>query len=204
MRIARRIIISLAALGVAALVTCGLWFSHEGYQAYIVHTGSMTGTYNSGDLVIDRPVRGPLHVGESITFYHSGLSSDVVTHRIVGLNRGTIQTKGDANRTPDAWDIRHNQVRGIVTASLPKVGYVVYYLKQRAGVASVMTATLAMVLLWTIFFPSALGAAVSEDMPNIAAPEAVGLVKLRGRARSARNTADAVETLRTNGLATIS
>ena len=124
----------------------------RGYRAYIVHTGSMNGTYNSGDLVIDKPFKGALHVGEVITFLHSGLSSDVVTHRIASLHDGTIQTKGDANPTKDAWNIRYGQVKGVVVASIPKGGFIVYFFKQPAGIAAAVTSVVALILLYGLFF----------------------------------------------------
>ena len=141
------------ALGCVAAI--GVHLYREGYRAYIVHTGSMTGTYNEGALVIDKPVTAPIKVGEVITFLHSGLSSDVVTHRVINLDGGTIQTKGDANPTPDTWHIRHNQVKGVVTASIPDGGYVAYFFKQRAGDAAAMTTVIALVLLWGLFFAPA-------------------------------------------------
>lgn len=155
MKIARRIVTGLVLAILLAAVAAGFQLYRAGYRAYIVHTGSMTGTYDSGDLIIDKPITGPLRVGEVITFYHSGLSSDVVTHRVYSLKHGTIQTKGDANNTPDTWNIRHDQVVGAVTASLPKMGYVAYFLKQPAGDAAVVTGLLAVLLLWGLFFPSA-------------------------------------------------
>jgi signal peptidase len=202
MRHIRRLVISLVAVGIALLVGGGLWLSHQGYHAYIVHTGSMTGTYNSGDLVIDKPVTGPLRIGEPITFYHSGLSSDVVTHRIVGLKRGTIQTKGDANRTRDTWDIRHNQVKGTVMTSLPTMGYAIYFLKQPAGVAAVMTAALAIIFLWGMFFPTELSELVPPAAGAAAGRALNGVNQLRGHGRHRRADSDAVEILRSRQLAT--
>lgn len=152
---ARRVMLGVASLSIAAFVTAGaaLWH-HAGYRAYIVHTGSMNGTYNSGDLVFDRRAAGPLHVGEVITFLHSGLSSDVVTHRIVGLSGGTIQTKGDANPTADTWNIRYDQVQGVVQTSIPRAGYLVYFFQQRAGDAAAVTGAIALMLLYDLFFGS--------------------------------------------------
>lgn len=159
MTLARRIAIGLIVLVVAQVAAIGLQLHREGYSAYIVHTGSMTGTYNSGGLVIDKPVKAPLHVGEAITFRHSDLSTNLVTHRIVGLKGGTIQTKGDANKVRDTWKIRHNQVKGVVVHYLPDMGYVVYFLKHRSGIAAVMTGLIAVVLLWDLFFAAGSNAA---------------------------------------------
>lgn len=135
-----------AAAGVAV-------FAHDGYRIYIVHTGSMVPTYDPGDVVIDKP-SGALRPGEVITFLHSGLSSDLVTHRITDLQDGVIHTKGDANRTPDVWNIRPDQVKGVVIYSVPRAGYALVYLKSPLGIASVVTSVLSLFLLYALFFPS--------------------------------------------------
>jgi signal peptidase len=170
-KLARLVGIGLMLMLLAVPAVLGLRLHREGWRAYIIHTGSMTGTYDSGGLVIDKPVTSPLRVGQTITFLHSGLSSDVVTHRIVGLKDGTIQTKGDANKVADTWDIRHNQVKGAVVQYLPHMGYVVYFLKHRSGDAAVMTGLLAMVLLWELFFETA-DAEAAECATRSPAPRA--------------------------------
>lgn len=150
----RRITIGLVVTILGAAVVAGVLVHRAGYHAYIIHTGSMTGTYNTGDLVIDRPVTSPIRVGQVITFRHSGLSTDLVTHRVVGLHNGTIQTKGDANQVKDTWNIRPEQVRGVVTACIPQAGYVAYFFKQPAGDAAAVAAVLALILLYGLFFGS--------------------------------------------------
>jgi signal peptidase len=148
----KQLVLGLALLSLCAVGTAGFIFWHHGERAYIIHTGSMDGTYDIGDLVIDKQATGPLHIGDVITFQHSGSSSDVVTHRIVGLSGGTIQTKGDANPTPDVWTIRYDQVKGVVGTSISKAGYIVYFFKQRSGDAAAATGVLALVLLSGLFF----------------------------------------------------
>ncbi|XAS77191.1 signal peptidase I [Dermatophilaceae bacterium Sec6.4] len=152
MSIARRLMIGLFAMLLGAAIIGGVQLHRAGYRAYIIHTGSMTGALNTGDLIIDRPASSTLHIGEVITFLHSGQANDVVTHRIVSLNDGTIQTKGDANQVKDTWNIRHNQVKGVVATTIPKAGYVVYFFKQPAGDAAAVTGVLALILLYGLFF----------------------------------------------------
>ena len=125
----------------------------QGYRVYVVHTGSMTPTFRPGDIVIDRPAQHRYHAGEVITFRHSAQTTDVVTHRITDITpAGLIHTKGDANRTADVWDIRPDQVRGSVAMSAPAAGYLLVFLHQPAGVASLALAVLAIALLWRLFF----------------------------------------------------
>ena len=153
-RIVRRAALVLVVLGTLA-VGLGAWVS--GYRVYVVHTGSMEPTYSPGSVVIDGPAPHHYLVGQVITFRHSASMTDVVTHRIVDLRGGVIHTKGDANPTPDSWTIHPKLVRGLTVATLPGVGYAAVFLRQPAGVASIMTTALAIFLLWGLFFaqPSA-------------------------------------------------
>ena len=156
MRVARRISRVITGLALVGIVSAVVWFFASGHRAYVVHTGSMSPTYKPGSLVIDAPAHGNYHPGEVITFRHSALTTDVVTHRVTDItSTGIIHTKGDANRTADVWDIRPDQVRGTVITGLPFAGYVVVYLQQPAGIGSVVTALLGLILLWGLCFPAA-------------------------------------------------
>jgi signal peptidase len=170
-----------------------LW--HDGYRAYVVHTGSMMPTYNPGDVIIDKPAGG-LHVGETITFRHSDLTTDVVSHRIRRITPHGIVTKGDANRTADAWRIRPDQVRGQVVHAIPRLGFVMIFLKQPAGVGSVMTAVLALILLWDLFFASATRPAIATRMVNEAVCRTVAMDRLRRARRNEPLAPDRVSALR--------
>lgn len=153
-----------AALLVIGLVGTGLAFYLQGYRVYVVHTGSMEPDYMPGDIVVDKPASGSYHKGEVITFLHSAYADDVVTHRVYGITaQGLIRTKGDANRTPDAWYIRPNQVEGQALFKVPDLGYVFAYFREPTGVASLATGLFAIVLLWGIFFPAQPDPPTRED-----------------------------------------
>jgi signal peptidase len=150
----RRLGLLVAVLLLTGAVATVGSFWLRGYRIYVVHTGSMEPTYLPGDLVVDRPAP---HVrpGEVITFRHSDLTTDVVTHRVTAVTpAGLIHTKGDANRSADVWEIRPDQVQGRVTLHVRGLGYLAVYLKQPAGLGSLITALLAIVLLWGLFFPT--------------------------------------------------
>jgi signal peptidase I len=127
---------------VSALVTAALMIvpAAIGLQRYIITTGSMTGTYDPGSVVFDKPVaQSELRVGDVITYRppldagHTGL----VTHRIVRIGRDArglleLRTKGDANNVADQWKFSmtggHAQR---VVASVPYVGYLFAELTRR-------------------------------------------------------------------------
>ena len=143
-----------AALLCAIVITGGLAW-HSGYRLYIVHTGSMTPTLRVGDAVLDGPPRATYHPGEIITFRHSDLTADLVTHSVIDIKAGKIHTKGDANRTADVWDIRPDQVQGVVIRRFPRMGYVLVFLRQPVGIASVVIGLLVLMLLRRLFSPTA-------------------------------------------------
>ena len=111
-----------------------------GFQRYVILTGSMTGTYDRGAIVFDRPIpTAELKVGDPITYAPPpGFTSQtLVTHRIWWIGRGAngervFRTKGDANKYPDAWKFTLNQsTQNVVVFHIPEVGYVFTLLSLR-------------------------------------------------------------------------
>jgi signal peptidase len=99
-----------------------------GAKPLTVLSGSMTGTYDIGDVVIVRPVDpADLHVGDVITFQPISDNPSLTTHRIVELSYGSegtsFVTKGDANGAIDVEPVTPEQVKGEVWYSVPVVGY---------------------------------------------------------------------------------
>lgn len=150
--VARHLLAGAALLLLLLVVAGVVVLARQGYGLYIVHTGSMDPTYSSGDLIVERSglSYGP---GDVITFEHGAGPQDLVTHRITDVTSAGISTKGDGNPAADVWSIRPDQVHGTAVAGLRNAGYVAYFLKQPAGVGSVMTGLLSLILLWRIFFP---------------------------------------------------
>ncbi|HSN07356.1 MAG TPA: signal peptidase I [Candidatus Angelobacter sp.] len=155
MRLFRRLALGVVVLvlGAAATVAAAGW--HEGYRLYVVHTGSMSPALRPGDAVLAAPAPGSVRPGDVVTFTVLSGPDSVVTHRVVAVADGLVTTKGDANRTADPWTLHMSQVVGTAAAFLPHAGYLLVYLRQPQGLASVVVAALALVLLWQLFFPAA-------------------------------------------------
>jgi signal peptidase len=93
-------LVVLGAIGASVIPTL------LGYRVMIVTGGSMSPTIEPRDaILISKPSAATLRPGDVVTFVAMG-SSRATTHRIVSLHRigGELflQTKGDANRSPDA------------------------------------------------------------------------------------------------------
>ena len=117
------------------------------YKIYVVHTGSMIPTIPPKSAVIVK--EGVYHVGQVISFH---TLNGVVTHRVVKRNPdGTLVTKGDGNRTVDPGaPLQPTQVIGGVVAAPRLVGYLLWYLRKPAGLASVTLTILCVWLMWSL------------------------------------------------------
>lgn len=112
------------------LVGCASYFS--GVRLYYVQSGSMEPELPVGSLCIVTPcVVEELEVGDIIAFQNGPMQ---VAHRIVSIQEESYQTKGDANRSPDPGVIRKEQVQGQVIARVPLLGYLIAFLKSKAGI----------------------------------------------------------------------
>lgn len=132
MRVVRKVlsgIIVAAGLCLAAAMLLPVAF---GYQRYVITSGSMTGTYDRGSIVFDKPVPvSDLEVGDVITYTPPASSgvNGLITHRIVSVrNDGkggvSYRTKGDANPQPDPWRFQLDQpTQAKVAFSIPYIGY---------------------------------------------------------------------------------
>jgi signal peptidase len=143
----RRVLRGLSKLGlnlmfVAMLASVAILLgpSMAGYQRFIILTGSMTGTYDRGSIVFDKPVpTASLKVGDPITYNPPpGFTSQGrVSHRIYRITRGKdgvriYQTKGDANKSPDIWHFTlPRPTQDEVKFHIPEVGYLFLILSIR-------------------------------------------------------------------------
>jgi signal peptidase len=134
-----------------------------GWQRYAIVSGSMTGTYDRGSLVLDEVVPvGDLRVGDVITYLPpAGSGPDhLITHRIAFIGRDSAgarvyRTKGDANATADPWTFRLGEpTQARVRAGVPYVGFLLSALSRRDVRTLVITlpalliALCALVGLW--------------------------------------------------------
>lgn len=142
------VVVLVAGIGLAVLTRTAPSGVPEilGHPVLKVLSGSMTPTFRTGDLIVDRPI-GPsaaaaLHVGEIATFAEPGSGGSVlVTHRIyrvlhstasVGNARAVVyMTKGDANNAPDPWRVVPSEVVGLYQWRIPDGGYALRALESR-------------------------------------------------------------------------
>lgn len=101
-----------------------------GLRPFVVLSGSMEPTYTIGSLIYVSDISPQeIQVGDPITF-HLNQSETIATHRVVGINleNGYFITKGDANGSADGAPVYFSNLIGKPICSIPKLGYVSYYL----------------------------------------------------------------------------
>ena len=124
------------------VVACAAWIlpSAFGYSRYVITGGSMTGTYDKGSVVFEKPVDvADLHVGDVITYMPPADSGvhNLVTHRILRMEPAEgggvlFTTKGDNNPDPDPWHFRLvDAQQPVVDHSVPHLGWVFIALADR-------------------------------------------------------------------------
>ncbi|MGA7173318.1 MAG: signal peptidase I [Candidatus Dormiibacterota bacterium] len=118
-----------------------------GQTFLVILSGSMTPTFDAGDLVVDRTLTASqaahLHKGEVITFEAgptAAPASVLITHRIFRVSHvqdpkthqlvPLFETKGDANRAPDDNLLQPNEILGVYEFRIPDAGYVLDALHQ--------------------------------------------------------------------------
>jgi signal peptidase len=129
-----------------------------GLQRYVIVSGSMTGTYDRGSLVLDDVVPvAALRVGDVITYRpppDAGVDH-LVTHRIVAISHGAFRTKGDANRVADPWTFTlPGRTQARVRAGIPYAGYALAAITRRdvrmlvIGLPAALIALATLIALW--------------------------------------------------------
>jgi signal peptidase len=150
-----------AAIAFAALVALlVLAPAVIGWQRYAIVSGSMTGTYDKGSLVLDDVVPvGRLKVGDVIT-YLPPTGDHLITHRIAWIGRDQagariFRTKGDANPVADPWTFKLDRPeQAHVRLGVPYAGYALTALGRRdvrmalIGFPAALIAALHLAGLW--------------------------------------------------------
>lgn len=109
-----------------------LILSRTGISTDVVLSGSMEPGIRTGGLVFTDTRRRDPQTGDIITYR---LRDVRITHRVVRREGTVLITKGDANEGEDPLPVEAEQVLGTVIFSIPFVGYLVTFMKQRTILA---------------------------------------------------------------------
>ncbi|HEY3020688.1 MAG TPA: signal peptidase I [Solirubrobacteraceae bacterium] len=128
----------------AVCVGVAMW---AGYRPQPVLSGSMEPHLPIGSLTIAKAVPATsVRVGDVITFQRPNGERGTITHRVHRIvesgGRRIYTTKGDANPSPDPWQLQLPGQVGRNVADVPYAGYVVIVAalpQSRAGLIAVFT-----------------------------------------------------------------
>lgn len=123
------IIVALLAVGMGAAVVPRVL----GMQSYAIISGSMEPAYPTGSLVYAESASGEsLQAGDVAAFWRD---EDVIVHRVQENDAAAAElvTKGDANAENDLHPVPYQNVLGLVTFSVPYVGYFLMALGSTSG-----------------------------------------------------------------------
>ena len=158
-RLASGAALAVAVLAALAALAPALW----GWQRYAIVSGSMTGTYDQGSLVLAEVVPvADLRVGDVITYKPpAGAGPDhLITHRIAWMGRDdagrqVFRTRGDANPVADPWTFRLGEpTQARVRFGIPYAGHALAALGRPDVRTAVITlpalllAALSLAALW--------------------------------------------------------
>jgi signal peptidase len=125
-----------------------------GDRPYVVRSGSMAPTIDTGDIVVTKPI-SPLHaqVGDIVTFRDPIHHGRLLCHRVRSVHRAgrhvSFITQGDANSARERWKVQADGRIGVVLYRLPKLGYALSWTGTRAGQMGLI-AVPAVLLCWSI------------------------------------------------------
>lgn len=108
-----------------------------GYQLFVVLSGSMSPTFDTGSIVIIKKIDPEdVVVGDVVTFTSASDTGKTITHRVIEIDtKGTLSftTKGDANNVADSVKLDSEKIIGKVQFSVPYVGYFLEFSKTKTG-----------------------------------------------------------------------
>ena len=120
------------SLSVFQAMRQGVQPSFLGYKFFVVLTGSMSPTFDVGDLVVVKETEPEaISVGDVITY--SVGNDNVVTHRVKDImNDDTLQfvTQGDANNVEDMNPVHHEDLVGKVVYQFSGIGAKVQFIQE--------------------------------------------------------------------------
>lgn len=129
--------ITILAIVLIGAITIGSFVNVLSFRFFIVNSGSMEPTINTGSLILSQKTKD-IKKNDIITFFYPLNDVKYVTHRVnavekVNNNEVVYRTKGDANNTVDNGFVRAEAIYGKVLFSIPLLGYFFSFVRTTPG-----------------------------------------------------------------------
>lgn len=126
-RYTKKNLIIYSVITFALLVIVTLTSGYFRYYALTIGSGSMTPKINKGDVVVVKKLKDTeiydIKKGDILVYNHD---DKIIVHRVNKIikNNGQInfKTKGDNNNTADSWQVKQDEVIGIVKFKIRYIG----------------------------------------------------------------------------------
>lgn len=134
------------ALALVAVVVIGLPLATD-HKWRTVETGSMRPTLEPGDVILAAPMDRAAETGDMIVFVDPVHGDRDVVHRLVDVDaEGRLVTQGDANSSVDPWTLHPDDVTGVVTLTVPRIGFIVQAMDTKAGILGFLVVPSLMII----------------------------------------------------------
>jgi signal peptidase len=129
------------------------------FEAFYVRSGSMSPAIPVGSLVVaTRASAGDLRPGDVIVFQRPDRPQMLLVHRIAAVEQSAsgraFVTKGDANGTPDGWEVPASGEGWQARYSISRAGFLVGWLHAATsrrgwlGSLAIVAAISALIVIW--------------------------------------------------------
>ena len=146
------------------------------YSAYIIVSPSMHPTIKVNDaIIVKRKKAKNIKKGDVITFVSSDQRTKgiTITHRVIEVLKDSdgkklFRTKGDNNNVADDALVKEEDLAGKVIMKIPKIGYIQYFVAQKAGwIVAVVIPCLGIIIYDIIKIFKALFISIEEKRRQI-------------------------------------
>ena len=126
--------------------------SLAGHRMYIVLSGSMKPAFDTGSLIMVKPMSPEgIQVGDVVSFRSTGDENKIVTHRVMAIEKTeegfSFNTRGDANDVLDPYPIPGGNIIGKVSVAVPYLGYVMDFASTKKGILTLLAIPALMLLI---------------------------------------------------------
>lgn len=130
--------IFLTLISLAFVVMSPILPSKKYLLTYIVSSGSMEPTIQTGSVAFVKPIlANEIKKGDIVTFTSPKDINQTILHRIFKVDKSKnnlfFQTKGDDNNAPDNWKVSASGIRGKYFFSIPLLGHIAAFMKKPLG-----------------------------------------------------------------------
>ncbi|MBO5389942.1 MAG: signal peptidase I, partial [Lachnospiraceae bacterium] len=110
-------------------------------------SGSMETSIKTGSVAIvnDKYAYDKIDVGDVIAY--KVMDNTLVTHRVIDMQDGVLETKGDNNEVSDGFVVNQENYKGLTVISIPYLGYLFAWIQTKKGLILTVTFVCAALLL---------------------------------------------------------